>query len=114
MIDRNLIQVVLDMIKAFDGQSDPEKQQEIERARHYLRTIKHEQFDCWSCQQSQSVLYGISLDDTETVHVCDSCWSKIPHAWRLIATKFFRTDPNDGAAQLLIAQVQQALKPGDN
>ena len=38
---------------------------------------------------------GISLDDAEEVHVCDKCWAKIPIAWRLLVTRYFREDKPD-------------------
>ena len=48
---------------------------------------------CWSCHHEAPM--GISLDDSDEIHVCDSCWAKIPIAWRLLVTRYFREDkPN--------------------
>jgi len=48
---------------------------------------------CWSCHHEAKM--GISLDDSEEVHVCDKCWAKIPIVWRLIVTRYFRQGKPD-------------------
>ena len=48
---------------------------------------------CWSCQHEMKV--GISLDDSEEQHICDSRWAKIPIHWRLLVTKIFRDKQPD-------------------
>ena len=52
---------------------------------------------CWSCHHEDPT--GISLDDSEEVHVCDKCWAKIPIAWRLLVTRYFREGRGNRLAQ---------------
>lgn len=55
--------------------------------------MNYSRFHCWSCQHEMKV--GISLDDSEEQHICDSRWAKIPIHWRLLVTKIFRDKQPD-------------------
>ena len=56
---------------------------------------------CRCCRQT--IVSGISLDDSDDQHVCDSCWSKVPHGWRLIISQFYV----ESAEQLKIESEQR-------
>lgn len=113
MIDRRLLKHVVEIIKACDGQCTPEQQQEISETKAYLAGLRTKQFSCWSCNLSRSQLQGISLDDTDEVHVCDSCWAKIPHYWRLMAKKWFMDNPGP-RSDVVHQLIQEAIKPRRN
>jgi hypothetical protein len=108
-----LIQHCYSILTDFDQKCTPDQQQTLEALKAYLRKLRGPHFYCWSCNQSHSECYGISLDETEEYHVCDSCWNKMQPYWRLMARKWFMDNPGP-RNEIVEAIVHQMIKPRQN
>lgn len=114
MNDFYFIQLVLDILKTFDGKcTTPEQETVIGGLKDYVSKIRKTSFQCWSCTRHISEIMGLSLDNSGEYHVCQGCWNRMNPYHRLLAKKWFMDNPpprNDAAEQL----VRLVLKPKDN